>query len=271
VTNIGNHVFYHCHSLTNIVIPSGVTAIAEFSFAQCTSLTSIVLPVGLTSIGEGAFISCSSLSSVEIPSDVTTIGMGAFEACYGLSDVSIPPGVTHLSEMMFLNCYSLTNVSIPQGVVVVSNRAFELCTDLPRIVLPDSVSTLAGKALASCYALARVYFLGDAPAADSSVFTGSDAAVAYYLPETTGWTATYAGRPTALWNPDFDSVSNDAEGVSCTITGTTDIPVAMDVSTDLIDGAWSRLHTTNLTGGSVALGDPDGTNHSVRFYRIIGP
>ena len=42
---------------------------------------------------------------------------------------------------------------------------------------------------------------GNAPSLGSSVFDGTDNAIVYYLPGTTGWGPTFGGRPTVLWNP----------------------------------------------------------------------
>lgn len=39
------------------------------------------------------------------------------------------------------------------------------------------------------------------PTWDSPPFEGSPLAIVYYRPGTTGWGATYSGRPTALWKP----------------------------------------------------------------------
>jgi hypothetical protein len=45
-----------------------------------------------------------------------------------------------------------------------------------------------------------VHFNGNAPSlSGSDVFTEDNHATVYYLPGTTGWGATYGGRPTALW------------------------------------------------------------------------
>ena len=41
VTNIDEHAFYNCKSLTSITIPDNVTSIGEEAFSDCSSLTSI--------------------------------------------------------------------------------------------------------------------------------------------------------------------------------------------------------------------------------------
>lgn len=52
-----------------------------------------------------------------------------------------------------------------------------------------------------CSALSGVYITGNAPAAANSVFYQSNDAIVYHLLGTTGWGATLAGRPTAIWSP----------------------------------------------------------------------
>ena len=93
----------------------------------------------------------------------------------------------------------------------------------------------------------------------------------YCLPGTTGWGQTLGGRPVVLWNPTFAEVTPVAGTISCTVTGTPDIPVSFDVTTNLLGGAWTRLYVTNLTAGALDFRDLDFTSFPVRFYRISGP
>ena len=81
VTSIGDHAFYGCSSLAEVIIPNSVTSIGDHAFYGCSSLSSIVIPDSVNSIGEGAFLNCSSLSSIVIPDSVNNIRRGAFYKC----------------------------------------------------------------------------------------------------------------------------------------------------------------------------------------------
>ena len=81
VTSIGDHAFYGCSSLAEVIIPNSVTSIGNYVFSKCSSLSSIVIPDSVNSIGEGAFLNCSSLSSIVIPDSVNNIRRGAFYKC----------------------------------------------------------------------------------------------------------------------------------------------------------------------------------------------
>ena len=54
----------YCSSLTNVVIPEGVTNIGSDTFYECRSLTSVVIPASVTSIGVSAFWGCPNLTSI---------------------------------------------------------------------------------------------------------------------------------------------------------------------------------------------------------------
>ena len=116
-----------------MVIPDGVTSIAQNAFSGCSGLKSVTIPNSVKSIGNGAFSNCSGMTSVTIPNSVTTIGGGAFEYCPNLTSIAIPSGVTDIGYGAFSNCYGLTSVTIPNSVTFIVTKAFFGCTGLTSV------------------------------------------------------------------------------------------------------------------------------------------
>jgi hypothetical protein len=130
-----------------------------------------------------AFGNCTTLAEISIPDSVTYIRNGAspwgtFGFCFSLTNVNIGNSLTHIGAYMFSSCSNLTSVTVPGSVVSIGSNAFEDCSKLR-----------------------SVYFQGNAPSLDDGSFTSDNNTTVYYLPETTGWSSTFGGRPAVLWNP----------------------------------------------------------------------
>ena len=108
----------------------------------------------------------------------------------------------------------------------------------------------------------------------AGIFAFGGNASVYYLPGTTGWTSTFGGWPTALWNPQLHTPDPGSgirtNGFGLTLTGTTNLPVVVEACTNL-DGVWTSLFTGTLTNGSIYFSDPQWTNYPGRFYRVRSP
>ena len=67
ITSIPDECFKCKTSLTDIILPEGITTIGEEAFYQCGSLSNVVLPYSLTYIDKYVFWYTHNLLSLEIP------------------------------------------------------------------------------------------------------------------------------------------------------------------------------------------------------------
>jgi hypothetical protein len=304
VTNIGGAAFIACQHLANLVIPYGMISIGGDAFGGCYSLHSVSIPDTVTNIGPAAFALCTGLASIDvatnnpalsskdgvmfdkgqttllqypagaaasytIPNGVITIGDAAFLDCINLTNVIIPNSVTSIGTTAFDFC-RLTNVSIPTSITNIGAWAF-YGNPLTSITIPSSVSAIGSCAFQSCQILTEIYFTGNAPLMDSSVFY-SDNAIVYYLPATSGWDSIDIGLPTMLWLPKIQTVGGDlgirTNGFGFNINWASGMTVVVETSSALSNPDWVPISTNTLLGGTSVFNDPQWTNYPRRFYRI---
>jgi hypothetical protein len=308
VTTIEYDAFNSCHSLTSVIIPDSVTTIQGGAFGY-TSLTNITIGTNVTNIGEAPFAGCIKLTAITvnasnpayssvagvlfnkstntliqypggkagdyyaIPNSVTTIGGFAFVGT-SLSRVTIPNSVTTIGEYAFYYCNSLSNVTIGTNVTTIEEYAF--CnTSLSSITIPNSVTNIGADAFAYT-GLTRVYFAGNAPSADSTIFF-RDGVTAYYVPGATGWSEFCAntGIPVECWLPNVQSCGTSyamqRNQFGFNITWASGQIVVVEACTNLANPVWQPVYTNTLTGGSPYFSDPQWTNYPARFYRLRSP
>jgi len=99
-------------------------------FQLVNSEKEIIIPQGVTEIADNAFEHCIHLISVQIPDSVTKIGNFAFIHCFQLQSIVMPDSVTSIGESAFLFCRSLKNIHIPENLEFVGEDAFFYCDEL---------------------------------------------------------------------------------------------------------------------------------------------
>lgn len=172
-----------------VVIPNGVTKIADYAFSFCDSLKSIKIPDSVVEIAEYAFDGCESLINLEIPDSVKSIDSGAFYFCNSLESITVSRGNTAfhsnsnclietasktlvlgcknsvipadesvkiIGDLAFCGCESLTDIKIPKGVTKIGNSAFYCCVKLKSIELPDGLTDIGANAFECCESLTDV-------------------------------------------------------------------------------------------------------------------
>ena len=76
----------------DLVMPSTVTSIGNYTFQKCTNLTSVTVPNSVTSIGNYAFADCTNLKSITISNSVISISDTAFRGSLNITDIKLGQG-----------------------------------------------------------------------------------------------------------------------------------------------------------------------------------
>ncbi|MCI6734334.1 MAG: leucine-rich repeat protein [Clostridiales bacterium] len=192
VEEIRKYAFYNCSALEEVVLPSTVKYLREFSFALDKSLKNIgiadadgnVIPGKLNEkaivIGAQAFRKCENLAAIDL-SNIYAIGDYAFEGCSSLKTVDLKNlrntginafqnctklesvlmnenGHTKLSEAMFVNS-GLTSVTI-YGMSAESGKKTEIptncfanCFVLKSVKIANSLLSIGDGAFSRCVSL----------------------------------------------------------------------------------------------------------------------
>ena len=269
---IGFYAFWRCSKLENIHIPNSVTSIGVHAFSECSGLTNVALSTNLTALVDSLFMDCPSLSSINVPEGISTIAQGAFYRCTALTNVTLPNSLQDLGLIAFGGCTSLSTLrlpdtlefmdaavqssglvhfDIPPKIKEIPQAMFAECSNLGSVTVPKGVHAVDSWAFADAPSLRRVYFRGDAPTVASNAFEHSDQAVVYYFAGATGWSSTFASRPTVLINPRFTGPAIDTNDFTFTIEVAPNIPVILESSISLDAASWVAISTNTLPASGV--------------------
>lgn len=144
--------FSGCESLSEVILPEGLEALAPYMFNGCKSLTSVTLPSTLKVLN-GAF-SNSNITQITLPEGL--IQVHSFRDCPLLQSVIIPEGAGYLDEDCFRNCTSLNSVQLPQTITAIPKSAFYDCTSLATVNIPDQVSIISDYVFRNCSKLTTI-------------------------------------------------------------------------------------------------------------------
>ena len=183
------YAFAGCSGVSDISIPTTVTAIGADCFSGTKMLVNVninngffsskdgvlydkaqsvlihapndisgvfTVPLTVTKISVGAFYQCNGLDGVVLNANLTNIGDNAFFECANLSGpLPIPPSLTNIGASAFKGCPLLTGgLVFPETLLIIGTSAFAGCSGFDgKLVLPNSLSTLGGNAFDGCSGL----------------------------------------------------------------------------------------------------------------------
>jgi len=161
VTVIADNAFESNGHVRRVVIPEGVVLIGQGAFAECEQLAEVALPTTLKEIGAFAFAE-TALKSIELPAGLVSLGEEGTFFDTKLNSITIPGGVKVIPLQAFANCDELEEVILEEGVEEIEGIAFSRCGNLRSVTIPDTLKTIAdkqtiwGEAFELCYRLTTV-------------------------------------------------------------------------------------------------------------------
>ncbi len=150
ITAIGKCVFSMNTRLKKVTLPDTLQYIDTKAFESCTELEEIVFPKYLKSLGDNAFFKCIKLRKIELNDMVTSIGNGCFAKCNGIEEISIPGSVLRIGSLSFYSCKNLRKVVFSDGTLSIGENAFNECYNLKNIILSNTITTIEDSAFSWC-------------------------------------------------------------------------------------------------------------------------
>ena len=227
VSSVGEYAFANCSGLTMVNYTGTLSQWCGIDFSNSTSnpcflahnfsingtpQTELVIPSDVTRIKDYSFNGCSNFTSLYIPNSVTTIGTNAF---YGFDGtfVVIPKSVNSISTDAFGNCARLTTVYY-DAENATGSSAFPNCPNLTTIHIGADVQEIH-PVFSGCSSVHLVVALGPTPAVlESNALT--DIAENSILMVSCGSKLNYF----SVWNMfEFNNIMEDCGEYSISMSG----------------------------------------------------
>lgn len=172
VTEIGELAFTDASkTLEKVVLPDSVVKIGKYAFRFCKNLKSINFPSKLEEIESGAFLG-TGIKSVELPASFKRFnGFDAFASCKDLEHVVLNENIEHLGKQ-FIDCSSLKEISIPESLAN-DNFVFLRCNSLEKITLPKNMTEIPKEAFSYSSALKKIEIPAGVRKIGATAFAGA--------------------------------------------------------------------------------------------------
>lgn len=126
-----------------IIIPDGVTDIADDAFKQCIKITSVHIPEGVECIGSEAFWGCESLSSIYFPESLINVDCDIVNGTLWLDN--LPDGIVYIGRIAYIYNGTMSKdakLEIKEGTLIISELLREDGSVARSITIPSSVTVI---------------------------------------------------------------------------------------------------------------------------------
>ena len=164
--------------LKSVVLPNGVSLIADYAFSGCHNLSDISLGMSLGYIGSRVFESCA-IRTLSLPASLRHVNPDAFAGSsiaqftgdvvaddgIGLiidktlvaiapagigTEYSVPAEAESIGKGVFRDFSGVKQITIHDKVSSIGKDAFKNCGGLTSIAIPDSVESIGSDAFSGC-------------------------------------------------------------------------------------------------------------------------
>lgn len=203
-----HHLYLNGQEVKDLVIPDGVTSIADYTFYGCSGLTSVTIPKSVTSIGGGAFEECTGLTAIHITDLAAwcniyfqTVLSYSYKSYRSYEYYDDETGLTNSESVsknnndyiygqplqnahhLYLNGQEIKDLIIPKGVATINAYAFSGLTDLASVNIPISVTSINECVFEDCNNLKDVCcYAKNVPITNSNAFPSSIASATLHVP-----------------------------------------------------------------------------------------
>lgn len=194
VIRLGTESFACCHNITSLRLPDSLSVIEDYAFHLCSSLSEVILPEGLTDLGAQCFSGCP-VTSFDIGPNLRTMGANPFAGA-PVRQFTVSPENRHFklvdgviltadgSALVAYPRYAVADsYTVPDGVESILHNAFMFCENLRTVVLPDSLRSINGHAFYGCRQLSSITLPDGIESIGEWAFAGGNEIQSMILPD----------------------------------------------------------------------------------------
>ena len=197
-------------SITSMSFPEGVETWGAYILSGNEQLSDVHLPSDMTAIPEGMFVHCESLTSLSIPSGVTAFGESAFRGT-GFESFTVPSSVTSMGARVLSYCPNLQSAVVPGSVKALPATAFYQDENLTKVVLGEGMTSIGAQAFDECRKLKSVHIPASMTFIDEDAFLGFSSMTVHYGGTESQWRQLVANSDPNAFQFDSYTVEYNAD------------------------------------------------------------